>query len=80
MISSGISCKVPVSRVDSTGKDKYEFDLAIKFNGSSSLDFVPLGKETNVHLTSNWPDPSFGGAFLPDEREITKDEIGRAHV
>ncbi|MFH1320435.1 MAG: cell envelope integrity protein CreD [Bacteroidota bacterium] len=72
VIGSGIHAKVPVNCPDTTGSS-YEFSLTLNFNGSSELNFTPLGKETNVTLTSNWPDPSFDGAFLPDEREITKD-------
>ena len=72
VISSGISAKVPIDQMDTMGTI-YEFSSNLNFNGSSSLNFIPLGKETNVTLTSNWADPSFDGAFLPDEREITKE-------
>jgi inner membrane protein len=37
------------------------------------LQFAPLGDVTRVNLTSNWPSPSFTGAYLPDEREPTSD-------
>ena len=46
------------------------FSLELTLNGSESLTVVPLGRETQVALTSNWPDPSFMGAFLPVKREI----------
>lgn len=51
------------------------FSFTIKVNGSESLQFIPIGKETNVSMTSNWHSPSFDGNFLPDagSREITKD-------
>ena len=48
----------------------YTIDLA--FNGSVSLDVAPVARETRVALASNWPHPSFAGAFLPDERQVTK--------
>ena len=47
---------------------KFDFDLTL--NGSSSLNFIPFGKETTVKLTSQWDNPSFEGSFLPSNREI----------
>lgn len=64
---SGVSCKVPVMP-DSTG---YSFSFDLNVNGSNSLYFVPLGKETNVNIQSPWKDPSFTGAFLPATREVS---------
>jgi len=52
---------------------EFAFSMQIKLNGSGSLRFVPVGKETNVHVLSNWPDPSFNGSFLPDNRTVSKD-------
>lgn len=48
---------------------EFAFDLAI--NGSSELSFAPAARETRVALTSDWPHPSFSGAFLPAERTIS---------
>jgi inner membrane protein len=44
--------------------------LALNFNGSTSINFVPLGKVSEVSVKSAWQNPSFVGAFLPDERNI----------
>jgi inner membrane protein len=41
------------------------FQIDLRIDGSSELSFVPVGKSTRVELESNWPDPSFDGAFLP---------------
>ena len=70
VISSGIHASIPMEPIDSIG-GKHRFSLSLTFNGSSSLDFIPLGKSTNVTIQSPWKDPSFGGAFLPDDREVT---------
>jgi len=64
--NAGVSTRVPL-----TGQEEniaYSFDLNL--NGSKYLNFVPLGKETMVQLTSPWQNPSFDGAFLPDERSV----------
>jgi inner membrane protein len=60
--------------VDFTEGQENRFEFDIDLNGSRSLGFIPLGKETNVKVTSTWNDPSFSGAFLPDDRKI--DENG----
>jgi inner membrane protein len=49
----------------------YHFSFELNINGSESLHFVPLGKETCVDMHSAWADPSFNGAFLPDTHNIT---------
>jgi inner membrane protein len=68
LAGSGVSVRVPLNKeVPLT----YAFDLNL--NGSKTLNFIPLGKETNIKLDSNWANPSFDGAFLPDKREVTKD-------
>lgn len=46
------------------------FLLNLTLRGAGSLSFVPAGKETTVRLRSDWPAPSFDGAFLPSEREL----------
>lgn len=65
---SGINSKVALDSVN-TKKIPYSFDLNL--NGSEGLDFAPLGSQTDVELASTWADPNFGGAFLPDEREVS---------
>lgn len=53
--------------------DVNNFSFEIHLQGSRFLGFIPLGKETNVKLTSDWQDPSFSGSFLPDERTVNQD-------
>lgn len=48
----------------------FAFTVDLAFNGSVSLQFAPVARETSIRLTSDWPHPSFAGAFLPDERTI----------
>lgn len=46
-----------------------EFSTSLVINGSARIRFVPIGKETLLHMESNWADPSFTGSFLPEEDE-----------
>jgi len=69
-INNGISAPVPLDTENANVN--YAFETQIDFNGSSSLSFTPLGKTTDVSLHSTWPNPSFSGNFLPDQREISE--------
>ncbi|MBN2545301.1 MAG: cell envelope integrity protein CreD [Spirochaetes bacterium] len=52
-----------------------EFNIKLNLRGSIDLSFLPLGKKTNVKISSKWPSPSFNGYFLPKERNITEKEF-----
>jgi inner membrane protein len=66
---SGISARVALDPRAAS----FPFALDVDLNGSRELAFLPVGKETRVALSSNWPSPSFQGEFLPEKRSITKD-------
>lgn len=65
VLESGISISPNIE----TGK-KHHFTFELNLKGSSSLLFSPVGKQTNVQLSSDWPTPSFTGHFLPVNREV----------
>jgi inner membrane protein len=75
IISSGITVK---HVLDSVQADGHTFAFNLQLQGSQYLGFAPLGKETNVALTSDWQDPSFAGAFLPDDRTVNKEGFAAA--
>ena len=49
------------------------FVMSLTLNGSRSLRLAPVGVNNDVQISSTWPDPSFQGAFLPAEREVSPD-------
>jgi inner membrane protein len=49
------------------------FEIDIDLNGMENLEFIPLGKYSEVSINSPWNNPGFFGAFLPESREINKD-------
>lgn len=69
VLKSGVSSPLAITTVT----EEYNFSVALNINGSSELKFVPVGKETNLTMQSNWSDPSFSGQFLPKEREVDAD-------
>ncbi|CAH0995891.1 Inner membrane protein CreD [Emticicia aquatica] len=58
--------------IENEGKNKNSFSFDISLKGSEAIDFIPVGKITEVSLQSNWQNPSFIGAFLPDKRNISE--------
>ncbi|MDU0371946.1 cell envelope integrity protein CreD [Hymenobacter endophyticus] len=69
-VTEAMSSPVPLPDAASLAR-KHTFEFTIALNGSSALFFAPLGRETRVKLQAPWPDPSFGGAFLPRQHSIT---------
>jgi inner membrane protein len=49
-----------------TDADSLIFDGSMRLNGSSSVSFVPLGQNTSVTVSGQWPSPSFIGGFSPE--------------
>jgi len=52
-------------------KEILPFSISLKVSGSEGLSFTPVGKTTEVYITSKWPSPGFKGSFLPLERNIS---------
>lgn len=50
--------------------DFTSFQIALALNGSGNFAVVPVGRQTDVTLTSAWPSPGFHGAILPVSREV----------
>lgn len=69
VVKSGINALIRLASNDSAA---YNFGLSLDLKGSQLLYFTPVGKVTNIRLSSEWPNPSFNGAFLPDNREVTE--------
>jgi inner membrane protein len=49
----------------------FDFTIALALNGSEKINFAPVGKVTQVKVSSNWTNPSFQGAYVPDTRSLT---------
>lgn len=47
------------------------FEINLTLNGVDNLNFVPMGKNTNISVSSSWGNPGFVGNFLPAKREIS---------
>lgn len=60
-----------VAQASTAGKSEtLPFRIELRLAGTGSIGFVPLGEISTAELRGNWPHPSFGGDFLPRNREI----------
>lgn len=70
--STGIVARPAWGKAEDFSGD-VSFTLPLK--GSSQLYFAPLGKTTEVTLSSPWNNPSFDGEFLPVSRTISEKDF-----
>jgi inner membrane protein len=56
--------------LDASTLGRVSVEGTLELIGTDRLMFLPIGASTDVQLESDWPHPSFVGAFLPDERTV----------
>ena len=69
LLPSGAHAPVPLGAAGATAP--LAFSVSLKIAGSRALAFTPTGKDTRVTLNSDWPDPSFQGAYLPQAHTVS---------
>jgi len=52
---------------------KMEFSWSMEIGGGGSVSVTPLGRNSELTLSGNWPSPSFQGALLPEERQLNNE-------
>jgi inner membrane protein len=60
----------PVDLSESILAEAAPFDFSTVLAGSRDFSVLPVGSTTSVRIESDWPHPSFQGAFLPAQRTI----------
>ncbi|MGI9394343.1 MAG: cell envelope integrity protein CreD, partial [Boseongicola sp.] len=53
-------------------RDSGTFLLKLTMNGAQHLAAAATGRTTRLRISSDWPDPSFFGDFLPDSSNTTE--------
>lgn len=51
----------------------FAFDFTMNVKGSNDLEFLHIGKTTDVEISSNWTSPLFIGRSTPDNRAANAD-------
>lgn len=66
-IAQGLQAELPSSLLPAS---ELALVAEIDLVGTAALALVPAAESTTWALRSDWPHPSFGGRFLPTQREI----------
>jgi inner membrane protein len=66
----------PLQNANLTNKATLNFSMKLDLSGTSRLSFVPIGENTTVKLSGNWPHPKFVGERSPKTREIDPEGKG----
>ena len=67
-VGKGVHAILPL--VPTSESTPFEFDLTLR--GTRALGFTPAGNTTEVTMSSTWPHPSFKGAYLPENYDLTE--------
>ena len=59
--------------IDAADAGSFRLNGEILLGGSGALQIAPLGGDTRIRLSSNWPHPGFGGGYLPEQHRISAD-------
>ncbi len=70
LLPTGMSADLPDDEA-LFSDDGVSFSMTLELNGSEHIALLPLGRETTADVTSSWPAPHFGGAYLPMRHEIS---------
>lgn len=65
-----VGLSVPVSLTSEMLHAGVPFDMQVKLKGSEQLHFMPLAANSRFNINSSWPNPSFDGNSLPNERNV----------
>ena len=65
----GIDAPVDLAQLEREEPAAFDFRMVVA--GSRDFSVLPLGSTTRVLIRSPWPHPSFQGAFLPIERNVS---------
>ena len=72
--ASGLHATLPAARVDGeAGAQALSVHVDLDLIGTSQLAWVPAADSLRWTLASDWPHPSFGGQFAPEQREVRSD-------
>ncbi|TXH94834.1 MAG: cell envelope integrity protein CreD [Rheinheimera sp.] len=66
-LPEGFHLPLPLSQLEQA----MILELSLELQGSTSLNVLPVARNSQWQLRSNWPDPAFQGRYLPQQREIS---------
>ncbi|MFS1525469.1 cell envelope integrity protein CreD [Microbulbifer sp. 2304DJ12-6] len=70
ILGAGVHAVLPA--LEREGGQTLEFAFDLNLQGTEQLQLVPVGRDSQVMLSADWPHPSFVGEYLPSRREVTE--------
>ncbi len=70
-LGNGVHVSLP--SIDPLQHATFEFAFNLMLHDTSQFDITPIGRESQIKLSADWPHPSFVGEFLPAEHKITNE-------
>ncbi len=61
-----------VPKLNLTSGETFTFNIPLSLNGSGSIYVAPMGEDNLITMKSDWPDPSFNGYKLPNQRHVNE--------
>ena len=71
VLQNGVSAKIPITTYEDKKINRYPFQFDLMVKGTGALNFIPVGHEMSLDMTSTWADPKFDGMFLPQHSEVS---------
>jgi inner membrane protein len=68
LMGPGIHAPIPLADSDQPVPLEFAIDLSVQ--GTSDFKLLPVGRESQISLSSNWRSPSFNGHYLPVKHKI----------
>jgi inner membrane protein len=69
LLGNGVNAPLPLS--DRPRNNASTTPSTSACSAARGLDIAPVGRDSQVNLSADWPHPSFGGEFLPVERSVS---------
>jgi inner membrane protein len=66
----GEGVRAPIKPFSVEQKTRLNFSLTLALQGTETLSVVPIGRESTVQISADWPHPSFIGNYLPKKHNI----------
>ncbi len=73
IFGAGLNVKLDSIALTGVKQEAIPFTVTLHLNGSEGFYITPIGKTTTAQLKSDWATPSFGGGFLPESHDVTKE-------
>ncbi len=75
--SAEVNAKYPGVHAPVTLNENEPLNVTLNINmkGSDTLSVLPIAKGNKIDLGANWSDPSFIGQFLPNTKNVTKNDF-----